>query len=257
MSQQLVKSAARAFAILELFDRERRPLRLKDISAALAQPTSSVAALLKSITAQGYLAFDKSSRAYFPTPRLAKIASWVPFEAFEQGVVAEVLARLQKQTGETAILAAQHGIYVEYEQTVNAAEGMNLRIEPGTRRLTVQTGTGWLLLNRRSRAEAIAVYEETIAAGVLDRRKFSRAAFLACLDDHAERVISFVRARDILIPTAHWGGGMVSALIPVPSGHRPLALGIGGPADRMEANMDAISQALMEAIRTIGDGLER
>lgn len=256
MTQQLVKSAARVFAILEVFDRERRPLRLKDICETLEQPTSSLAALLKSITAQGYLAYDNKTRTYFPTARLAKIASWVPFEAFEQGVVSEVLRRLQKQTGETAILAAQHGIYVEYEQTVNAAEGMNLRIEPGTRRLTVQTGTGWLLLNKRPRLEAIAVYEETIAAGVLDRRKFSRAAFLACLDDHAERVISFVRARDIVIPTAHWGGGMVSALIPVPEGHRPLALGVGGPADRLEANIEKISQALLEAIGTIGEKLE-
>lgn len=257
MAEAHVKSAARVFGVLELFDRKRKPLRLKDIAADLKHPTSSTAALLKSIVAQGYLSFDAKTRAYFPTPRLAKIAHWVPYEAFEQGIVQEALRQLQRATGETTILAAQHGVHIEYEQTVNATEGIHLRLAPGTRRLTVQTGTGWLLLNRVSRAQAIAVYEETIAAGVLDRRKFSRTAFLSRLDDHADRVISFVRAREILIPTAHWGGGMVSALIPVPRGHRPLALGVGGPADRLEANMDSISAALLEAIRSIGDRLEK
>lgn len=256
MAAMQVKSAARVFSVLELFDRERRPLRLKDIACELDQPTSSTAALLKSIAAQGYLSFDAKTRAYFPTPRLAKIAHWVPYEAFEQGVVQEALRQLQRATGETTILAAQHGIFIEYEQTVNATEGIHLRLAPGTRRLTVQTGTGWLLLNRLPRPQAVAVYEETIAAGELDRRKFSRAAFLARLDDHAGRVISFVRARDILIPTAHWGGGMVSALIPVPNGHRPLALGVGGPADRLEANMKTISAALTNAIESIGAALE-
>ena len=255
MSQHLVKSAARVFAILELFDRMRRPLRLKDIAGGLQQPTSSTAALLKSILLQGYLSFDPKTRAYMPTARLAKIASWVPFEEFEQGIVMDALKQLQRTTGETAILAVQHGIYVEYEQTVNATEGMTLRISPGTRRLTVQTGTGWLLLNKQSRAEAVAIYEETIASGQLDRRKFSRAAFLACLDDHADKVISFVKARDILIPTAHWGGGMISALIPVPQGHRELAFGIGGPAERLEANFEKSSEALLQAIKTIGEKL--
>lgn len=252
----LVKSAGRVFAVLELFDRARRPLRLKDIASALELPTSSAAILLKSIAQQGYLQFDTRTRTYMPTARLARIGNWVPYEAFEQGVVMEALRTLQGATGETVILAAEHGIFVEYEQTVNATEGMTLRIAPGTRRLTVQTGTGWLLLNRRPRAEAVAVYEATIAAGKLERRKFSRTAFLARLDDHAKREISFVRARDILIPTAHWGGGMVSALIPVPSGHRPLALGVGGPADRLEENISLISEALRNAIKAIGDSLE-
>lgn len=256
MPQQLVKSAARVFSILELFDRLRRPLRLKDIAGALGQPTSSTAALLKSIASQGYLSFDPATHAYLPTARLAKITNWVPFEAFEQGVVMDALRQLQRATGETAILAAQHGIHIEYEQTVNATEGMTLRIAAGTRRLTVQTGTGWLLLNNKPRAEAVATYEETIASGLLDRRRFSRAAFLACLDDHAGKLISFVKARDILIPTAHWGGGMISALIPVPAGHRPLALGVGGPADRLEANLESISKALSAAIRLIGDRLD-
>lgn len=251
MTQALVKSAARVFAILELFDQRRQPLRLKDIASDLAQPTSSVAALLKSMAQQGYLSFDLKARTYMPTARLAKIVSWVPFEEYEQGPVTEILQRLQAESGETAILAAQNGIFIEYVQAINASEGFQLRIPQGTKRLLVQTGTGWLFYNKRSRVDAIAIYEQTIAAGELDRRKFSRAAFLECLENQANKTVSFVRARDILIPTAHWGGGMVSALIPVPEGHRPLALGIGGPAERLEANLDKLSALLLEAIASL------
>ena len=257
MTQNLVKSAARVFAVLELFDKSRRPLRLKDIATELDQPTSSVAALLKSMTAQGYLAFHTQLRTYMPTARLAKIVSWIPYEEFEQGPVMEALEFLQAESGETVLLAAQDGIHLVYVQALNANEGFQLRIPAGTRRLLVQTGTGWLLLNSRPRSDALSLYDQTIASGELDRRKFSRAAFLAALDDHATRTISFVRARDVVIPTAHWGGGMLSALIPVPRGHRPLALCIGGPAERLEAGMAKLEALLQTAIDRLEQALTR
>ncbi|MBM3606921.1 MAG: helix-turn-helix domain-containing protein [Alphaproteobacteria bacterium] len=255
METHLVKSAVRVFEILELFDLRREPLRLKDITAALNHPVSSMAALLKSMVAQGYLNFDNRSRAYLPTPRLARLGSWVPFEDFEQGVVMDTLRHIQKQSGELAVLAVEDGIHLVYEQTLNTREGIQLTIAPGTRRLLVQTGTGWLFLNLRSRVQALEVYDRTIAAGELDPARFSRAMFLERLADHARRKISYVRARDLVMPTAHWGGGMVSALIPAPAGHRPLALGVGGPADRLEAHMGMIETLLEGAIKTIADHL--
>ncbi|HQN50687.1 MAG TPA: helix-turn-helix domain-containing protein, partial [Phenylobacterium sp.] len=71
MSQAVVKSAQRAFAILELFELERRPLSLTEVTQALRYPTSSTAALLKSLVVTGYLEFDRARRAYRPTMRIA------------------------------------------------------------------------------------------------------------------------------------------------------------------------------------------
>ena len=255
MAEALVKSAARVFAILEQFDRVRRPQRLKEIAAALGDPVSSVAALLKSMTAQGYLSFELRTRCYVPTARLARIVSWVPFETFEQGVVGETMRILQKQTNEMVVLSAEAGIHVEYVQTVRSSEGLQLYIAPGTKRLMVQTGAGWQFLNLRSRAHAIEIYDATIAGGELDERSFSRAAFLRSLDMHGSWDVSFTRARDLVAPTAHWDGAMVSLMIPVPPDHRPLALGVGGPAHRLERNLEHISRCLLAAQRGIRSAL--
>jgi hypothetical protein len=111
----------------------------------------------------------------------------------------------------------------------------------------VQTSTGWQFLNLQTRAHALEVYDATIAAGVLDERSFSRDAFLQSLELHGSWDVSFTRARDLVAPTAHWDGAMVSLMIPVPEGHRPLALGVGGPAHRLEQNREYISNCLLSA----------
>lgn len=253
-----VKSASRVFAILELFARRREPLRLKDVADALDLPTSSAAAILKSITAQGYFTFDAKARSYLPSPRLAQLVTWMPVRPFEEGIVFETMRRLRHRTRELIVLAVANGIYLEYVQTLRSSEGLQLYIRPGTRRLLVQTGTGWLFLGRMPEADALAIYDATIAAGALGPHEFSPSDLLERLASHRTSEISFVRARDLLRPVGHWGGGMVSRLLPVPAGHRSLAIGVAGPADRLESRLEAITRAIeVEVVRlqaAVADG---
>lgn len=239
-----IKSAMRVFEILEQFDRTRIPLRLTEIAQALNLPTSSTAALLKCMNAQGYLNFDSKERRYFPTARVSRLASWIQAQDFEQGVVFNALRNLQRLTNELVLLATPNGIYLEYVETLRSTEGIQLYVAPGTKRILVQTGTGWLFLSRRPRDEARAVYDSTVRAGEIDATKFSKWSYRDRLKDNRRRTISFVRARDLVLPVAHWGGGMVSILCPVPPGHRPLALCVGGPAERLEAKLPEISRYL-------------
>jgi IclR family KDG regulon transcriptional repressor len=67
MSNELTKSARRVFDILELFRERQCPLRLKDVVDSLDMPTSSAAALLKTMTQLNYLSFESTSRAYLPS----------------------------------------------------------------------------------------------------------------------------------------------------------------------------------------------
>ena len=65
-----VKSARRVFEILELFATVRRPWRAAAIAKQLSYPLSSTFALLRSMTAMGYLTFEKKTHTYFPSVRL-------------------------------------------------------------------------------------------------------------------------------------------------------------------------------------------
>lgn len=256
MSGALVKSAARVFEILEHFGRERRPMRLVDLARAIDCPTSSVAALLKSMTAQGFLSFDPSTHAYMPTSRLPLLVSWIPMRSYDAIPLIDAMENLQRSTGELIVLAVESGLYVEYVRTLASSEGLQLYVAPGTRRLMVQTGTGWQFLNRRPRDEALAIYARTVAQGEVDGTRFTRQDFLDCLNGHRNRDVSFVRARDLVVPVAHWGGGMVSMLLPERAGYGSLALGVGGPADRLEARLETISEALrVEIARLAEEGI--
>ena len=68
-----VKSAHRVFEILELFAEDRTPRRPVEVARQMHYPVSSTAALLRTMTACGYLAFEPRSRTYFPSVRLFQL----------------------------------------------------------------------------------------------------------------------------------------------------------------------------------------
>ncbi len=77
MPSSVIKSARRVFEVLEYFDDVRRPASLHDIVSHFGYPLSSGYSLLKSIVAMGYLDYDKASRTYMPTMRVATLGHWV------------------------------------------------------------------------------------------------------------------------------------------------------------------------------------
>jgi hypothetical protein len=72
----MVKSAARVFELLELFDAERRPLRVTEIVQRLDMPQSSVSMLLKTMVARGYMEFDAADCSYCPSVRISFLNEW-------------------------------------------------------------------------------------------------------------------------------------------------------------------------------------
>lgn len=252
-----VKSAMRVFEILEQFKEVRRPLRLKELCERLGYPVSSTAALMKTIVDQGYLHFDQTSRAYFPTPRLAQLASWIGGANFEHGPVLDAMRRLQRTTGELIVLGTPIGIHMEYVETLRATQVIQLYNPPGTRRLLAQLGMGWLMLSRMPEATATALYRRTIVLGKVDEAEFPLDAFQARLAQMRKQDFAFTRATDYVLPnTAHWGGAMISMLVPAPANHRRLAIGIGGPAQRLDENTDAILAALRAEIVRLAEQAE-
>ena len=104
MSDALIKSARRVFDILELFRERQCPLRLKDVVDSLGMPTSSAAALLKTMAQLNYLSFESSSRAYLPTLRLSQLGGWVTQADYETGPIQEAVRRIGRKLGETILL---------------------------------------------------------------------------------------------------------------------------------------------------------
>jgi DNA-binding IclR family transcriptional regulator len=96
------------------------------------------------------------------------------------------------------------------------------------------------MLSRMPRPTGLAIYRRSIALGELTEAEFPRDALQARLDQMRQQDFASTRASDYVRPTAHWAGGMISMLVPTPVNHRVLAIGIGGPAKRLDANMTEI-----------------
>ena len=133
MSDGLTKSARRVFDILELFRERQCPLRLKDVVDSLGMPTSSAAALLKTMAQMNYLSFESTSRAYLPTLRLLQLGSWVTSANYEGGPIQEAVRRIGRKLGETILLGTLTDIYVEIVDILRARQPLQYYTHVGTR----------------------------------------------------------------------------------------------------------------------------
>ena len=236
MTDSAVKSAKRAFEILEAFSRHRRPLALKELLDELDYPASSGSALMKSLVALGYLDYDGERRTYFPTMRIAALGSWVPRTLFGDGPLLGALEDLHRETGETVILAVQSDLHAQYVHVIPSPEPLQLRVPPGTRRPLAQSGLGLVLLSAKRDPEIERLRRRINAAG--EGAALSRDEMMARVN--AVRARGYAFSRNAISQ----GVGIIGAALPNGPFGRVFAVGAAGQVERLERKEDEIVAAL-------------
>jgi DNA-binding IclR family transcriptional regulator len=239
-----IKSARRVIEMLELFDRLRRPLTLKEICHALTYPVSSAQALLKSLVVLGYLEYDRPSRTYLPTMRIAAVGRWVAEGLFGEGDVLPMMRRLHERTGETAILGARSDLFAHYVHVVRAEdEPLHHAPAPGSVRPLGRCGIGRLLLSAQTDDEIDLLVRRINIAEPQARLDLSELMDDIAAIRHQRHVFS----RHLFAE----GTGMIAVLAPGALHGRRLALGVGGPVARLEARYDEHLATLRAAAETL------
>jgi DNA-binding IclR family transcriptional regulator len=229
MSAAAIKSARRVFEVLEYFDDQRRPLSLKEICERHGYPPSSGAGILKSLVLLGYLEYDKQSRTYLPTMRIAALGGWVAADLFGGIDIIELMERLREETRETVILAAQSDIHAQYVHVLRSTQALNYAVSPGTLRPLAQSGFGRLLLSGRTDADIRVIVRRIDAARETGEAKIDVEALLA--EVGAIRREGFLFSDSLITP----GVGVIGILLPQTPFGRKFAIGLAGPAARIEA----------------------
>jgi DNA-binding IclR family transcriptional regulator len=245
MSLAAVKSARRAFEVLELFDRERRPLALKDVQTFLGYPASSGQALLKSLVTLGYLDYDGERRSYFPTMRIAALGAWVAEALFGDGALIAMMERLREVTGETVILAVQSDLHAQYVHVLRSGDPLQFAVPPGARRPLGASGMGWVLLSAKPDRE-IERLRRRINADRGEAPNLSREVLAERIGEARARGYAFSKH------TVTEGAGIIAALLPPGVFGRSYAIGLGGPVPRLEHKEALIVAQLRDEI----DGLK-
>ena len=236
MTDSAVKSAKRAFEILEAFSRHRRPLALKELLDELDYPASSGSALMKSLVALGYLDYDGERRTYFPTMRIAALGNWVPATLFGDGPLLGALEDLHRETGETVILAVQSDLHAQYVHVIPSPEPLQLRVPPGTRRPLAQSGLGLVLLSAKRDPEIERLRRRINAAG--EGAALTRDEMMARVN--AVRARGYAFSRNAISQ----GVGIIGAALPNGPFGRVFAVGAAGQVARLERKEDEIVAAL-------------
>ena len=242
MEADVVKSVGRVFEILESFARVRSPQTAIEIGRRLGYPPSSTAAILKSMVALGYLAFDRATHSYFPTVRLSLLGNWIDEATLGSAELEQLIEELRAATGETVIIAAQNDLSMQYLVTRPGRFPVRFLAPAGMLRPLCGSGTGWALLSSKTPEEVAALVRR-----INRSRQPGGAIDIAHLSD----LLAQVRQQGYAISygSVVAGSGVVATVLPTLPGQRTLVLGVGGPVERLERNEAAIVEAMRAAMR--------
>jgi DNA-binding IclR family transcriptional regulator len=245
-----VKSAVRVIEIIHFFEEERQPSTLKRLCEALGYPQSSTTALLKTLTAMGYLSYNISDRTYFPTLRVDALGHWIPTAVFGSGQIINALRALHDATNETIVIATKNDIYVQYIATAISTHSIRHYVEEGSMRLMTTTVLGWLLMSKLKDSEVDNIIRRcNIAAGlpvssnvqdILTHVKIAR-----------ERGYGYGENSPVV------GGATLGVVLPTTIQGQPVVLGCGGVLERVRENKQSYLSSLKKVSSEFGASLPR
>jgi DNA-binding IclR family transcriptional regulator len=239
----VVKSAVRTLEILEYFDDIRQPLNVAGMAAALGYPQSSAAALLRSLTAMGYLHYNRRQRTYLPTDRVPFLGSWIDPALFADGALPRLMRAIGKRTGQLVSLSARNGDMAQYIHVLNDPAAVSHHIRIGQKRPLATSAVGQVLLNAMDEKRIRRLYHRMNAYAQSPDDKIDISELLAQLS--AVRKCGYKFSRDRVV----FGYGMIALPIPASCTSRPLALGVGGLSETLE-------EREVEIVETVRDEMK-
>jgi DNA-binding IclR family transcriptional regulator len=241
MARDLSRSIKRTLEVLEYFNPEHPTVSVNEISKALGYPQSSTSILLKSLSELGYLNYDKKTRTYRPSPRVALLGRGLRPYLFGDGRVMAALEEVARSTGELTFLAAPAGAFAQYIHVIPATNPVRLHMHTGAVRPMIGSGAGHLFLSALPDSELnseIERFSERIEKPTISR-------------DQLMREIRRIRRNGYVLTTSTVtpGGGMLATLMPGLYGGSSLAVGVGGVAGIITANEEKYLAILRSAIQ--------
>jgi DNA-binding IclR family transcriptional regulator len=233
----------RTLALLEHFRRTKASAAVTEISDALGMPQSSTSMLLKSLVALNYLEYDTETRRFLPSYRVALLGDWIQRARFGDERITDIMDRLQADIGETVMLGQQVGVGLQYLHVVTTTHRIQFTVNIGEVRPISRTGLGQMLLSSKSNSQVRAIVRRNNADGSDVPAHFRETAIIQEMEAIRQRGYSETRGRTTP------GANTIGMLVRSSSKQSLLAIGIGGPIDRMDSKRQEIIDALRYRLR--------
>jgi len=241
----VIKSAKRVLELFDYFAECRRPLAVSDVVRGLGYPQSSASVLLKSLAKLGYLDYNRYTRLYMPTLRVALFGGWISDELYTQTNLSHLIDDLHRRTGgKTVILGMQNDIYVQYIHMVQApTPEITWYIKPGSLRPLARSAVGRMLLSRKTDVEVQQLLWRINAEEADASLRMNVHDLLRDLD--------LIRARGHAYTegTINPLAGVVAMELPTPPTQPPMALGIGSSVETLRKERENLLALLNETLQ--------
>jgi DNA-binding IclR family transcriptional regulator len=242
MRRPVVKSASRALEVLELFNEQRRPLKLQEVYELLDYPQSSATHLMKTMVHLGYINYNRSSRTYVPTCRVRGLGTWMSSAMYGQARYHRLVETLQKRTDETVALSMQNDLFIQYFMIKTPSHEFQMPPDEGNMCLLTASTSGMALLSRMSDRQVDKIcrninYYETDATNRVDVAEILKELF-------------WVRHVGYSYREGKPDPAVSSLAFPLEESLYgiPLAIGVGGVFDRISDKKSRITEIVRETI---------
>ena len=240
------RAANRVVDILELLARSGDGLALRDVSAELEAPKSSLLPLLRALTARGYLAQGRAGE-YRLGPGAHDLGAAAPVQRELVEVARPAVVDLMRRTGETVFVGVlssdRHSIVyvdkVESDHVIRYAGGV------GDRRPLHATSSGKVILAFLSEAER----EDILRSLSLSRHTEHTVTSLAALRD----ALAEIRRTGVSVTTEEVVAGASGIAAPVFDryGRVAGACAIGGPTERVRPRLRTLAMEVKATADTL------
>lgn len=241
MQTDRARSIKRTLEVLEFFNDAGTTATVAEISRGLGYPQSSTSILLRNLMELGYLAYERETRRYRPTARIALLGWGARSHLLGDGKLMSALDEIAERTGELVYLATQVGLSVHYIHVIQATNPIRLHLPVGAVRPLVGSTSGHLFLSAMTDAEIADIHRRAT-----DVAEGTPLPTLAKVMAEVEAVRK--RGYTISTNTMSPGGGLVARLLPRQLALQMMAVGIGGVGSVIEARAEDFEATIRGAL---------
>lgn len=238
----IAKPIRRVFQVLELFRSARRPLAVKQVAHELTYPISSTSILLKGMSHLGYLMYDRITRTYFTTPRVAFLGDWIEPAKVGSQTLSALCVKVRDATGETVAISMQNDVRMQIVHIAHSMRTPHVDLEPGQSLSLISTGIGLTMLSTKPIAEIRRLASRAREVSSSPPPIASLAELVA--DATWVRRAGFVTTYDQIVA----GVGEVAMPLPLTPAGVQLILCVAGPTDRVRERKREIIDGMSNAI---------
>ena len=229
-------SVERAFAILETFGQERRPLSMKEISDICHIPASTCHSLVHALLDRCYLYQAGRRKDLYPTRRLYDLGATILAHDPVLQRLEPVMQSLRDATRETVILGKRHKQGIIYLAVIEGPQVIRYSAQAGDTKPLHSTCIGKALLSMMPENELRKLLADERLPRVTPATITDIAPLLGNIEAGRARGYFVTRGENVVDVTA--------MALPVAINNELYGLAVAGPSHRMDANEKQIGAAL-------------